>query len=117
MGFLSTHVLDTYSGQPAEGLSIGLYAVVDGDARPLGEFTTNRDGRCDGALLADDAFCAGVYELRFQVGAYFRAQGLVLDEPPFLDDVPVRFGVSRPEQHYHVPLLVTPWSYSTYRGS
>jgi 5-hydroxyisourate hydrolase len=117
MGRLSTHVLDTANGRPAAGVAIALFAL-DGDRRrPLLTTTTNADGRTDAPLLAGDAFRPGAYELVFQVGAYFRAAGTATAAPPFLDAVPVRFTIAEPDGHYHVPLLVSPWSYSTYRGS
>lgn len=117
MGKLTTHVLDTRSGSPAAGLEIELF-VIDGDARlPLTSATTNADGRVDGPLLQGEDMHRGVYVLEFHAGAYFRAQGVDLPEPAFLEHVCIRFGVSDPAAHYHVPLLVTPWSYSTYRGS
>ena len=117
MGKLSTHVLDTAHGRPAAGVAIALYAV-DGDSRTLlVRAATNADGRCDGPLLEGDALHAGRYELVFAAGDYFSAQGVVLPEPRFVDRVTIAFGVADPAQNYHVPLVVTPWSYSTYRGS
>ena len=115
-GALTTHVLDVARGRPARGVGIELWR---GEAR-LAAAVTNADGRTDGPLL--DALQVGTYELRFAVGAYFAAavvgdDDVLVDEPPFLDVVPVRFGIADPEAHHHVPLLVTPWSYSTYRGS
>ena len=115
MGRLTTHVLDTAIGKPAAGLKIELWA---GDpARLVKEITTNADGRADAPLLADSAFKSGTYELRFHAGAYFRKQGGKLPEPPFLDVIPIRFGIADAGQHYHVPLLLSPYGYSTYRGS
>jgi 5-hydroxyisourate hydrolase len=114
MGRLSTHVLDTTRGRPAAGVKVELYG--DGGAL-LAERITNPDGRTDAPLLAGDAFRPASYELRFHVAAYFRAAGVSLPEPPFLDVVPIRFALAEPDGHYHVPLLVSPWSYSTYRGS
>ena len=112
-GFLTTHVLDTARGRPAAGLQIELFRL-DGDERqPLKTVRTNDDGRTDEPLLGEGEFGRGVYEIEFHVGGYFGEGG----EPPFLDRVPLRFGVSDPEAHYHVPLLASPWSYSTYRGS
>ncbi len=117
MGRLTTHVLDLVSGAPAAGMTIEL-AAFNGDVRrPVIRTQTNRDGRADGALLEGERFTAGVWQLEFHVAEYFAARGVPLAEPPFLDIVTVRFGVANPEQHHHVPLLVTPWSYSTYRGS
>jgi 5-hydroxyisourate hydrolase len=118
-GRLTTHVLDTAQGQPAAGLEIALWAL-DADRasrRLLRSVRTDADGRTDGPLLEGDALAAGVYELVFAVGAYFAAQGLATDTPPFLGEVVVRFGIADPQAHYHVPLLTSPWSYSTYRGS
>ncbi|MBP2233003.1 5-hydroxyisourate hydrolase [Azospirillum agricola] len=116
MGRLTTHVLDIAAGRPAPGLRIRLTDL--GSGAVLGEFTTNADGRLDAPALAGDAFKPGRYELLFLVGEYFRAAGTVVgDGEPFLDEVPLRFGVADAAQHYHVPLLVSPWAYSTYRGS
>jgi 5-hydroxyisourate hydrolase len=117
MGKLSTHVLDTAQGKPGAGVKLELYRV-DGGARALVKSdTTNQDGRCDRALLEGAALQRGQYELVFGAGDYFAAQGLQLAEPPFLDRVTIAFGVADPSQNYHVPLVVSPWSYSTYRGS
>jgi 5-hydroxyisourate hydrolase len=116
MGRLTTHVLDTAHGQPGIGITVTLFRL-DGERRQLAQAVTNRDGRCDPALLEGAALERGRYELVFAAGDYFRAQGLGLAEPLFVDEVVLRFGVSDPGQHYHVPLLVSPWSYSTYRGS
>ncbi|MGR3724292.1 hydroxyisourate hydrolase [Abyssibius alkaniclasticus] len=117
MAGLSTHVLDTARGAPAAGLKIELFADPGGARRPLGTFTTNADGRTDGLLIAPEDMASGSYELVFHVGDYLRAGGLVDDGELFLDIVPLRFGVRDPAQHYHVPLLVSPFAYSTYRGS
>jgi 5-hydroxyisourate hydrolase len=117
MGRLTTHVLDLISGLPAGGMTVELAAIVGAVRRPVTKVTTNRDGRSDGALLEGGRFAAGVWQLEFHVAEYFRARGVTLADPPFLDVVTVRFGVADPGQHHHVPLLVTPWSYSTYRGS
>lgn len=114
MGRLTTHVLDTAAGKPAAGMRIELY---DAAGRRLCDIATNADGRCDRPLLEGAALVAGVYELRFHVGAHFRARGTALPEPAFLDVVPLRFGIADPAAHYHVPLLVSPYAYSTYRGS
>ena len=117
MGKLSTHVLDTAHGRPAANVAIALYAI-DGDKRTLlVQAATNPDGRCDAPLLEGDALQAGRYELVFAAGDYFAAQGVALPEPRFVDRVTIAFGVADPGQNYHVPLVVTPWSYSTYRGS
>ncbi len=117
MGRLTTHVLDTHGGTPAAGMRIELYRLEGAAITLLADLITNEDGRCDGPLLQGGALLAGRYELRFYVGAYFAARGLPLPEPPFLDVVPICFGVANPAGHYHVPLLVSPWAYSTYRGS
>ena len=117
MGFLTTHVLDTRDGQPAAALQIELFAIGEDGRTALQTITTNADGRADGPLLEDDAFRRGVYELVFHAGDYFRANGVALPEPAFVDVVPLRFGIADETSHYHVPLLVSPWSYSTYRGS
>jgi 2-oxo-4-hydroxy-4-carboxy-5-ureidoimidazoline decarboxylase len=115
---LTTHVLDTAHGCPAAGLRIDLSAIdPDGRARLLKTMVTNSDGRTDGPLLAEGELEVGHYEIAFHVGAYFRRRGTRTDEPPFLEVVPVRFAVADRGRHYHVPLLVTPWSYTTYRGS
>jgi len=116
MGRLTTHVLDTAQGRPGAGIRIDLYRVGSGRER-LAQATTNADGRCDKPLLEGDGLKAGAYELVFHVGAYFAGHGLTLPEPRFLDEVVIRFGVARPEEHYHVPLLLSPYGYSTYRGS
>ena len=117
MGRLSTHVLDTANGKPARGVAVELFAL-DGDGRrSVVATTTNADGRTDAPLLAGDDFQTGSYELVFQVAAYFRSVGTVVADPPFLDVVPIRFRIAEVDGHYHVPLLVSPWSYSTYRGS
>ena len=118
MGRLTTHVLDTATGRPAQGLAVALFALDGGGGRRLlKQVATNADGRIDGPLLEGVAFVPGTYELEFAVGDYFRAIGVTLAEPAFLDVVPLRFGVADPAAHYHVPLLVSPYSYSTYRGS
>jgi 5-hydroxyisourate hydrolase len=115
-GRLTTHVLDTASGKPASGLSISLYRI-EGEARQhLKTVATNADGRCDAPLLEGAAFATGEYELVFKAGDYLRAHGTHLPSPAFLDIVPIRFGMAE-QTHYHVPLLVSPYGYSTYRGS
>jgi 2-oxo-4-hydroxy-4-carboxy-5-ureidoimidazoline decarboxylase len=117
-GQLSTHVLDTYAGHPAAGVAIELCEIgAAGGARLLKRTVTNADGRTDQPLFTGTPIPIATYELRFAVGAYFAKQLVKLSDPPFLDLVPVRFAVAEPEGKYHVPLLVTPWSYSTYRGS
>lgn len=116
-GRLTTHVLDTAHGRPGMGITVTLYRL-EGDRRTvMAETRTNADGRCDAPLLAGDDFRPGVYELVFATGDYFRITGTPLADPPFLDEVPIRFGIAHADQHYHVPLLISPWSYSTYRGS
>lgn len=117
MGQLTTHVLDTCHGQPAANLRIELFAIVGDTRAAITIITTNADGRAAAPLLEGEALHAGVYELQFHAGDYFRGRGMELPEPAFLDRIIIRFGVSDPSVHYHVPLLVTPWSYSTYRGS
>ena len=115
---LSTHVLDTMHGVPAAGMAGALYKTVVGVSTLIKRFTLNDDGRNPGGpLLADAAFLAGSYRLVFEVGAYFSAKGVDLPEPPFLGSVSLDFGVADAGSNYHVPLLVSPWSYSTYRGS
>ena len=118
MGGLTTHVLDTARGCPAAGLDIALARIgADGQVTVLTATATNSDGRCDAPLLEGGAFAAGVYELHFEVGAYYRSAGVESPDPSFLDTVVIRFGVAAADQHYHVPLLVSPYGYSTYRGS
>ena len=116
MGRLTTHVLDTMAGRPAAGLTIELWSA-GADARLLKTVTTNADGRVDAPLLDGDALVAGRYELRFQAGPYLRERHGVDATPPFLDEIPIRFGIADPDQHYHVPLLLTAYGYTTYRGS
>ncbi|RWE75782.1 hydroxyisourate hydrolase [Mesorhizobium sp.] len=115
-GRLTTHVLDTATGRPAKGLSIRLFRIEGQSRTLLKTVTTNDDGRCDGPLLAGAEFRTGEYELVFAAGDYLRGQGISLPEPAFLDIVPIRFGMAE-ERHYHVPLLISPYGYSTYRGS
>ncbi|RZJ19156.1 MAG: hydroxyisourate hydrolase [Haliea sp.] len=115
---LSTHVLDTMHGQPAAGMAVALYTTRDGVATLVKRFALNADGRNPEGLLYDTpSLQAGTYRLVFGVAAYFRARGVSLPDPPFLGEVGLDFGVADTAQHYHVPLLVSPWSYSTYRGS
>ena len=117
-GRLTTHVLDTAQGRPAAGMEIELWTLDPaGGRRLLKTVRTNAYGRTDAPLLADSEFAPGGYELVFAVGAYFAAQGVATATPPFLDRVPVRFGIAEAGGHYHVPLLTSPWAYSTYRGS
>ena len=117
MARLSTHVLDTARGVPAAGVKVQLQMLRGEERTVVATATTNADGRTDAPLLSGDAFRTGAYELVFQVGAYFRSIGTKTADPPFLDTVPIRFAIAEPDGHYHVPLLVSPWSYSTYRGS
>jgi len=117
LGRLSTHVLDTSAGKPAEGISWALYRILENSRELISDGVTNHDGRTDAPLLADDAVVVGTYELSFEVSAYFQNQGVTLPDPPFLDTVPLRFSIFDATQNYHVPLLVSPYSYSTYRGS
>lgn len=117
MGKLSTHVLDTMHGKPAKGVLVRLYAIHDNARLLLKQATTNDDGRCDAPLLEGSTMQAGVYELVFNAGDYFAAMGVNVPQPRFVDEVVVRFGIAQPAENYHVPLVVTPWTYSTYRGS
>jgi len=123
MGRLTTHVLDTTRGKPGSAITVSLYRIEGEQRQNLKTVLTNDDGRCDQPLLEESAFEAGIYELVFALGPYFATHESTAasDEtspgPRFLDDVVIRFGVSSPDQHYHVPLLITPYSYSTYRGS
>ena len=117
-GRLSTHVLDTHAGRPAEGVGIVLVERARlGEARVVARAVTNADGRTDAPLIAGRPIPIGRYELRFALGAYFARRVAGLAEPPFLDQVPVRFAMTEAEGHYHIPLLASPWSYTTYRGS
>jgi 5-hydroxyisourate hydrolase len=115
MGRLTTHILDTASGRPAAGLVVEVWRA--GDAACLKSVATNADGRMDDPVLEGEAFTAGTYELRFHAGDYLRGLGIALPDPAFLDVIPVRFGIADAAQHYHVPLLLSPYGYSTYRGS
>jgi 5-hydroxyisourate hydrolase len=115
-GFLTTHVLDTARGCPAEGLAIWLYRVSGNSHRKIAEAVTNADGRTDEPILPEAKFQTGTYELVFHAGDYLRATGQAGAEPLFLDQVPIRFGMAE-ASHYHVPLLLSPYGYSTYRGS
>lgn len=117
MGRLSTHVLDTVAGRPAANVRIDLWREDDAGRELLKTVHTNRDGRTDAPLLEGEALRAGRYALVFHVAAYFARLGTPASDPPFLDEVPVAFAIADASGHYHVPLLVTPWSYSTYRGS
>ena len=117
MGKLTTHVLDTMNGSPAAGLAVALYRLDGAQPVPLKQIRLNHDGRADAPLLADAELAPGRYRLVFGVAAYFRGRGVTLPEPAFLDEVPLDFGIADTALHYHVPLLATPWSYATYRGS
>ncbi len=114
---LSTHVLDTMQGGPAAGMAVALYTTQGDTATLVRAFTLNHDGRSDAPLYDSTTLKKGTYRLVFDVAGYFRGRGVALPEPNFLDKVTLDFGVAHPDQHYHVPLLVSPWSYSTYRGS
>lgn len=116
-GYLTTHVLDTARGCPAAGLAIDLYRIEGGARVHLARKVTNDDGRTDAPILPQGQFAAGTYELEFHAGAYLDANGTLPEEPRFLDIVPIRFGISDAGAHYHVPLLLSPFGYSTYRGS
>jgi 2-oxo-4-hydroxy-4-carboxy-5-ureidoimidazoline decarboxylase len=116
-GRLSTHVLDTHAGRPAVGIAIELYEFAGENAHCIETAITNADGRTDKPLIGDRPLPIGRYELRFAMGNHFRSRGIASGDPPFFDIVPLRFSIAEPEGHYHVPLLCTPWSYSTYRGS
>lgn len=115
MGKLTTHILDTANGKPASNVAVRLFAG-DAERTLLATTATNADGRTDSALLEGDTMATGSYELEFDIAEYFLAEGNALSDPPFLGTVVIRFAV-RSDEHYHVPLLVSPWSYSTYRGS
>jgi 5-hydroxyisourate hydrolase len=117
MAQISTHVLDTAHGRPAAALRVGLYILRDGERHVIHTAITNADGRPAAPLLTADRIEPGEYELAYNVADYFRGAGVALPSPPFLDQVVVRFGVSDPDGNYHVPLLVSPYGYSTYRGS
>lgn len=116
-GRLSTHVLDTARGTPAAGVRIALYAIEGEARRKIKEVVTNHDGRTDAPMLLGEDLVGGVYELVFHAGDYLRATGQASGEVLFLDQIPIRFGVPDAGQHYHVPLLISPFAYSTYRGS
>ncbi len=116
MGRLTTHVLDTATGKPGAGIGVTVFRL-DGERREVARTVTKDDGRCDRPLLEGADFETGRYEIVFAAGDYFRAQGRNLPEPLFVDEVVLRFGIADAGQHFHVPLLLSPWSYSTYRGS
>ncbi len=117
MAGLSTHILDTARGVPAVGVSIELFELTDGERRLVCDTVTNDDGRTDAPLLNTEQMRAGVFEILFHVGTYFAGHSAAGSQQDFLDQVPVRFNIADPSQHYHVPLLASPWSYTTYRGS
>lgn len=116
-GYLTTHVLDTARGLPAPGIVIALYRLTDGGREEVARTVTNADGRTDAPILPAERFAPGRYELVFEAGTYLRASGQAGAEPLFLDEIPIRFGMRDPEAHYHVPLLLSPYGFSTYRGS
>ncbi|MBX8489168.1 hydroxyisourate hydrolase [Pseudomonas lijiangensis] len=117
MGRLTTHVLDAAHGCPGSGIHVELYRVEGERLELVATAVTNSDGRCDAPLLQGEDYRSGVYQLQFQAGDYYRGRGVTLSEPAFLDVVVLRFGIDAAQEHYHVPLLVSPYSYSTYRGS
>ncbi|TNE36086.1 MAG: hydroxyisourate hydrolase [Alphaproteobacteria bacterium] len=117
MGKLTTHVLDTATGKPAAGIGITLYRLAGSAREKIAAATTNADGRVDAPLMEGGTFRKGRYELEFEAGVYFTAAGLELPDPPFLEDIILRFGIADEGAHYHVPLLLSPYGYSTYRGS
>ncbi|WJM34167.1 hydroxyisourate hydrolase [Pseudomonas aeruginosa] len=117
MGRLTTHVLDSAHGCPGHGIKIELYRVEGQQLELIATTLTNHDGRCDQPVLQGEDFRPGVYQLVFNAGDYYRARGVQLLEPAFLDQVVLRFGIASADDHYHVPLLISPYSYSTYRGS
>ena len=117
MGKLTTHVLDTAHGCPAVGMRVSFFRIDDGVSRELKTLVLDADGRADAPLLEGAEHRPGRYRLVFSVAAYFAARGAKLSDPPFLGEVPLDFGIAAADEHYHVPLLVSPWSYSTYRGS
>lgn len=117
MGRLTTHVLDTTHGLPGAEIKVELYKVNEDSTEKLATVLTNSDGRTDAPILAGNDFRPGKYQLVFYVADYYRSKGVEVDGVPFLDDVVIRFGLDNPDAHYHVPLLVSPYSFSTYRGS
>jgi 5-hydroxyisourate hydrolase len=117
MAKLSTHVLDITAGKPGAGVKVALYAVTESGKQLLKTDVTNADGRCDTPLLEGESLKPGKYELVFGAGDYFAARGVELPSPRFIDEVSIAFGIASAEQNYHVPLVVSPWAYSTYRGS
>ena len=117
MGKLTTHVLNVAAGTPAAGMRVELRCLSEAPSPPPRDLQTDADGRCSAPLLQGAALRPGRYSLTFHVAAYYRSLGMTLPEPPFLDEVVIAFGIADAGQNYHVPLLVSPWSYSTYRGS
>lgn len=117
MGRLTTHVLDAAHGCPGSSIKVELYRVDGSQLHLVASALTNSDGRCDAPLLQGDDYRTGVYQIQFHAGDYYRARGVQLSEPAFLDVVVLRFGISAEQDHYHVPLLISPYAYSTYRGS
>ncbi|MCC3304467.1 hydroxyisourate hydrolase [Sneathiella sp. HT1-7] len=117
MGKLTTHVLDTAAGTPGEGIRVELYRQAGNEWKLIKTTHTNADGRCDAPLIEGDSFSKGEFELHFHAGDYFDRQDIALPEPKFLNEVVLRFGIADTEAHYHVPLLISPYGYSTYRGS
>ena len=117
MAKLSTHVLDTMSGRPASGVRVRLFERRDGQLRLVKETVTNTDGRTDEPLLSGETIDTGSYRMVFDIASYFQSLGVALADPPFLEDVALEFGIADAKGSYHVPLVCTPWSYSTYRGS
>ncbi|MFK7744336.1 MAG: hydroxyisourate hydrolase [Roseobacter sp.] len=116
-GYLTTHVLDTARGQPAGGMTVSLFQIHGDEPSLIAQMTTNADGRTDAPMLAQAEFKTGTFELVFEAGAYFDGLCIPREDPRFLDIIPIRFGISDVDSHYHVPLLVSPFGYSTYRGS
>jgi len=116
MGQLTTHVLDISAGLPAAGVRIELRELASGVYEPLVSVVTGRDGRCPAPLVAGSGFHTGRYALTYHVAAYFRARGIALPEPAFIEEAVIQIGIAHPDEHYHVPLLISPWSYSVYRG-
>lgn len=117
MGRLTTHVLDAAHGCPGSAIKIELYRVEGSQLHLVASAQTNSDGRCDAPLLQGEDYRSGIYQLQFHAGDYYRARGVQLPDPAFLDVVVLRFGISAEQEHYHVPLLISPYAYSTYRGS
>ena len=117
MGRLTTHVLDAAHGCPGSDIKVELYRVEGSSVVLINTLHTNDDGRCDAPVLQGEDYASGVYQLHFHAGDYYRARGVQLPEPAFLDVVVLRFGIDAAQEHYHVPLLISPYSYSTYRGS